>query len=144
MRKMKAIRLLPALLLIGGVFSLPGCGVEVACKGGQRELPAQWLEQRFPLIEGGSVCSYEGGKQATIRYKGREFFELHDRYAEKFESDGWKFSLGKQDRSFFAVEKDGASFTMAFSDCHDTYVTCANVSVRRIDRNEPATSSFRK
>ncbi|HEX7313977.1 MAG TPA: hypothetical protein VF297_08640 [Pyrinomonadaceae bacterium] len=115
MKKSTSMRLIPVLLLFAGVLSVAGCGDGLSCEG--RQLPASWAQAKLPLLEGGTVCTWDGDKNAYLTYNGTEYFELHDKYAERLRNDGWKFSLGKQDRTFFAADKDGNSFTFGFNDC---------------------------
>ncbi len=128
MKKSSVIKLLPMLILIGGFLILSGCGEKDSCEGGQRQLPAKWVEAKFPLIQGGSICTYNGDKDANIKYKNMETFELYDKYAEKFKSEGWKLSMEK-DRGFFAAEKNGKKFTVGFLDCSRPWSKCAYADV---------------
>jgi hypothetical protein len=124
------VRLTPILLLFAGVLSSAGCGGGLSCEG--RQLPAGWAAAKIPLLEGGTVCTWGGDKNAYLAYNGVEYFELHDRYVERLKNDGWKFSLAQQDRHFFAAEKDGKSFTFGFDDCRKMLSTCSRVQVTKI------------
>ena len=115
MKKSTSMRLIPVLLLFAGVLGAAGCGGGdgLSCEG--RQLPASRAPAKLPLLEGGTVCTRDGDKYAYLTCNGNEYFELHDKYAERLKNDGWKFSLGKQDRTFFAADKDGNSFTLQLS-----------------------------
>jgi hypothetical protein len=129
MKKSAFVRLMPILLLVGAVMMSAGCSTELtSCES--KQLPSKWAEMKLPLVEGtSSVCTWNGGKDAYLTYKGVEFFELHDKYAEKLKNDGWEFSLAKPDRTFFAARKDGKSFTFGFDDCRVPLTTCSRVHV---------------
>jgi hypothetical protein len=138
MKKFMSVRLISVLLLLAGVFSPAGCGGGgdgLSCEG--RQLPASWTPAKLPLPEGGMVCTWDGDKNAYLTYNGVEYFDLHDKYAERLKNDGWKFNLAKQDRSFFAAEKDGNSFTFGFDDCRKTFSTCSRVHVSKISISKP-------
>ena len=130
------MRLLPVLLLFVGALSSAGCGGGdgLSCEG--RQLPASWAPAKLPLPEG-TVCTWDGDKNAYLTYDGIEYFELHDKYAERLEKDGWKFSLAKQDRTFFAADKDGQSFTFGFNDCRKMMSTCSRVHATKISTSKP-------
>ena len=128
MKRPTHVRPVPVLLLVAAVLMSAGCSTELnSCESG--ELPAKWAEVKLQLIEDASVCAYNGGKSAYLTYKGVEYFELHDKYAEKLKSDGREFSLAKQNRQFFAASRDGKSFTFGFSDCRVPLTTCSRVNV---------------
>jgi hypothetical protein len=137
MKKSTLVRLMPALLLFAGVLSSAGCGGGdgLSCEG--RQLPASWAPAKLPLLEGGTVCTWDGDKNAYLTYNGVEYLELHDKYAERLKNDGWKFSLGKPDRTFFAADKDGQSFTFGFDDCRKMMSTCSRVQVTKISTSKP-------
>jgi hypothetical protein len=134
MKKSKLVRPTPALLLFAGVIMSAGCGGAPSCEGGQRHLPARWVEAKLPLVEGGSVCSYGEDRNALITYNGVEPFELRDKYEQQLKADGWKFTLPTPDRTFIAAEKDGTEFTFGFRDCERPLSTCSHVNVSTTSR----------
>ena len=54
-----------------------------ASRGEGRQLPASWAPAKLSLLEGGTVCTWDGDKNAYLTYNGTEYFELHDEYAER-------------------------------------------------------------
>jgi hypothetical protein len=137
MQKFTLVRLIPILLLCAGVLSSAGCGGGDGLTCEARQLPVSWALARLPLLEGGTVCTWDGDKNAYLTYNGVEYFELHDKYAERLKDDGWKFNLAKQDRTFFAADKDGQSFTFGFDDCRKMLSTCSRVHVTKISASKP-------
>jgi hypothetical protein len=130
MKKSAFIQLLPVLILIGGILILSGCTDSIGvCKEGKQQLPAKWVEAKFPLLEGGSICTYNGDKNAHIKYRDIEFLELRDKYAEKFKSEGWQFGVAVNDKSVLSLSKDGKHFTLGFSDCSKLMSKCADLDV---------------
>ena len=132
MKKSTVIQLLLTLILIAGLSISSGCGTDDACEGGQKQLPAALAEVKFPVVEGGSICS-RSGKGATIRYKNMFFKKVHDKYAEKAKSDGWTFSQAQPDRTFFILNKGGKSYSLAFDECPKKGLLSGQCSVVYID-----------
>ena len=103
------MRLLLVLIVASGLLILSGCASGV-CKNGPQPLTAHWVEKKLPVVEGAEVC-YCDEKKVGIVHRNAEFFELADKYAEKFKGDGWKVSPIKRDgnmRSFYILQdKDG-------------------------------------
>jgi hypothetical protein len=62
---------------------------------------------------------------------------LHDKHAERLKHDGRTFRLAKQDRTSFAAEKDGRSFTFGFLDCHKMLCACSRVHVTNTSTSKP-------
>jgi hypothetical protein len=129
MKKSTLVRLMPALLLSVGVLMSAACSNYLSCEGSQRQLPARWVEAKFPLVEGGSICSYGEDKNTLITYDGVEYFEVYDKYAERLKADGWRFTLSESERTFLAAEKNGKSFAFGFRDCEKILSTCSHVNV---------------
>lgn len=102
-------RLLVVLITAGGLLILSGCASAV-CKKGPQALTPNWIEKKLPVVEGAEVCFCDE-KKLGIVHRNAEFFELADKYAEKFKAEGWKVSPIRRDgnmRSFFILQdKDG-------------------------------------
>src|SRR5688500_6084358 len=103
------VRLLLVLTVAGGLLILSGCA-SGACKNGPQTLAANWVEKKLPVIEGAEVCFCDE-KKVGIVHRDAEFFELADKYAEKFKGEGWKVSPVVRDGNLRAVyvvrDKDG-------------------------------------
>lgn len=108
MNNFKSQRLL-LVLIAGGLAILSGCSSTV-CKKGTQPLTGTWVEKKLPAVEGAQVCFCDE-KKIGIVHRNAEFFELADKYAEKFKAEGWKVSPMRRDgnlRSFFIQQdKDG-------------------------------------
>jgi hypothetical protein len=99
------------VLIAGGLAMLSGCSSAV-CKNGAQPLTANWVEKKLPTVEGAEVCSC-GEKKIVVVHRNAEFFELADKYAEKFKAEGWKVSPIRRDgnlRSFFVLEDKAGKF----------------------------------
>ncbi len=127
--KLGVIRITSVIVLIGTVLWLGGCSNNdlTSCEG--TELPAAWSAAGFSPIEGGTVCAYNHGKSAIITYKGIEWLELHDKYADKVKNEGWTFVKDSPDRTFFWVSKNGKGFTYSFTDCSKLFSKCSRVDI---------------
>lgn len=101
MKMLKYERLLLAFLVAGGLTILSGCASGV-CKKGPQPLTANWVEKNLPVVEGAEVCFCDE-KQIGIVHRNAEFFELADKYAEKFKAEGWKVSPVLRDGNYRAV-----------------------------------------
>jgi len=109
MNRLKYRQLLLVSILTGGLLILAGCSSSV-CKKGAQPLTANWVEKKLPVVDGAEVCDCNAAK-IKIVHRNAEFFELADKYAEKFKAEGWKVSPVKRDgilRSVYVVkDKEG-------------------------------------
>ena len=101
MNRLNYKRLLSVLIIAGGLAFLSGCSSAV-CKKGPQRLTANWVEKKLPAVEGAEVCSCDE-KEIAIVHRNAEFFELADKYAEKFKAEGWKVSPVRRDGNLRAV-----------------------------------------
>jgi hypothetical protein len=134
MRRSKIGQLLPMLVLIAGALILFGCRGD-SCSTDNHQLPAEWAEIKFPLLDNASLCVYSG-KQVSIKYTGTELVDLVSRYTERFKSEGWEVTpLNRSSMSFDASKDKKARFTLQFMECNKsltspgTWSKCTEVSV---------------
>jgi len=99
--RLKYQRLLLVLIVAGGLAVLSGC-TSGMCKKGLQPLTGNWVEKKLPVVEGAEVCFCDE-KKIQIVHRNAEFFELADKYAEKFKAEGWKVSPVKRDGNLRAV-----------------------------------------
>ena len=101
MKRLKYQRLLLVLIAAGGLAILSGCS-SAMCKKGLQPLTSNWAEKKLPVVEGAEVCFCDE-KKIKIVHRNAEFFELADKYAEKFKAEGWKVSPVMRDGNLRAV-----------------------------------------
>lgn len=110
MNNLKSKRFLLVLMAIA-LAVLCGCSSAV-CEKGPQQLTANWAEKKLPAVEGAEVCFCDQ-KKIGIVHRNVEFFELADKYAEKFKAEGWKVSPMRRDgnlRSFLILQDKDSKF----------------------------------